>query len=122
MANQTLKCGDVVLINLPSHNPKGHEQEGIRPAVIVGVPSGDVRYPVAIVVPLTTQFGGWVRKNPNLYPTIQSGTAGLPQKSVALCDQIRAVDTHRVVGYLDSLSAVEFIPIVDGLRQILGLK
>ena len=31
------------------------------------------------------QFGGWVGKNPTLYPTIQSGTAGLPQKSVALC-------------------------------------
>jgi len=60
--NQLLKCGDVVFVNLPSHNPKGHEQEGKRPAVVVGVPLGDVRYPVVVVVPLTTQFGVWVKK------------------------------------------------------------
>jgi len=56
------------------------------------VPLGDVRYPVVVVVPLTTQFGGWVNRNSALYPIIQAGSAGLPQKSVALCDQIRAVD------------------------------
>ncbi|MEE3716885.1 type II toxin-antitoxin system PemK/MazF family toxin [Tumidithrix elongata RA019] len=122
MANQPLKCGDVILINLPSHNPRGHEQEGKRPAVIIGVPSGDVRYLVAIVVPLTTQFGVWARKNPTLYPNIQAGTAGLTQTSVALCDQIRAVDMQRVIGYLGSLSSVEYMPIIEGLRQILGLQ
>ena len=56
MKNQPLKCGDVVFVNLPSHNPKGHEQEGRRPAVIVGIPLEDVRYPILVVVPLTTQF------------------------------------------------------------------
>ena len=43
MKSQPLKCGDVVFVNLPSHNPKGHEQEGRRPAVIVGVPLENVR-------------------------------------------------------------------------------
>jgi mRNA interferase MazF len=119
--NQLLKCGDVVFVNLPSHSPKGHEQEGRRPAVIVGVPLGDVRYPVAIVVPLTTQLGEWVKKNPALYPIIQSGTAGLSQKSVVLCDQIRAVDIQRVIGYLGSLSIDEYLPIIDGVRQVLDL-
>ncbi len=119
MNSQLLKGGDVIFINLPSHNPKGHEQEGTRPAVIVGVPSGDVRYPVAVVVPLTTQFGGWVKKNPVLYPIIQAGTAGLPQKSVALCDQIRAVDIQRITGYLGSLSFNEYLPIIDGIKRVL---
>ena len=121
MKNQPLKCGDVVFVNLPSHNPKGHEQEGRRPAVIVGVPLKDVRYPVVVVVPLTTQFGGWVNKNSALYPIIQAGTAGLPQKSVALCDQIRAVDIQRVIGYLGSLSVDEYLPITDGVRRVLDL-
>ena len=53
MANQLLKCGDVVLLNLPSHRPKGHEQEGKRPVIIIGVPVGVVRYPVVIVIPLS---------------------------------------------------------------------
>lgn len=121
MNNQLLKCGDVIFVNLPSHNPKGHEQEGRRPAVIVGVPLGDVRYPVVVVVPLTTQCGDWIKKNPELYPIIQAGTAGLPQKSVALCDQIRAVDIQRVIGYLGSLSIDEYLPIIDGVKRVLEL-
>ncbi len=121
MNNQPLNCGDVIFVNLPSHNPRGHEQEGRRPAVIVGVPLGDVRYPVVVVVPLTTQFGGWAKKNSAIYPIIQSGTAGLPQKSVALCDQIRAVDIQRVIGYLGSLSVDEYLPIIDGVRRVLHL-
>ena len=121
MNSQLLKYGDVVFVNLPSHNPKGHEQEGKRPAVIVGLPLGDVRYPVVVVVPLTTQFGSWVKKNPSLYPIIQSGTAGLPQKSVALCDQIRAVDIQRVIGYFGSLNVNEYLPIIDGIRRVLNL-
>ena len=121
MKSQPLKCGDVVFVNLPSHNPKGHEQEGRRPAVIVGVPLENVRYPVVVVVPLTTQFGGWVDRNSALYPIIQAGTAGLPQKSVALCDQIRAVDIQRVIGYLGSLSVDEYLLIIDGVRRVLDL-
>ncbi|MCA6556200.1 MAG: type II toxin-antitoxin system PemK/MazF family toxin [Pseudanabaena sp. M114S2SP2A07QC] len=121
MNNQILQCGDVIFVDLPSHNPKGHEQEGRRPAVIVGLPLGDVRYPVAVVVPLTTQFGDWTRKNPALYPIIQAGTAGLPQKSVVLCDQIRAVDIQRVIGYLGSLSIDEYLPIIDGVKRVLDL-
>ncbi len=59
MNSQPLKCA------------KGHEQEGRRPAVIVGVPLGDVRYSVVVVVPLTTQFGAWGKRNPVLYPIIR---------------------------------------------------
>ena len=121
MNNQILKCGDVVLVDLPFHNPKGHEQQGRRPAIIIGVPLKNVRYPVVVVVPLTTQFGGWVDRNSALYPIIQAGTAGLPQKSVALCDQIRAVDIQRVIGYLGSLSFEQYLPIIGGVRRVLDL-
>jgi mRNA interferase MazF len=34
--------GDVLLITLPSHDPRGHEQEGSRPAIVAGVPKGEV--------------------------------------------------------------------------------
>jgi mRNA interferase MazF len=119
--NQLLKCGDVVFVNLPSHSPKGHEQEGRRPAVIVGVPQGDVRYPVVVVVPLTTQFGDWAKKNPELYPILQSGTARLTQKSVVLCDQIRAVDIERIIGYLGSLNVNEYLLIIAGVRRVLDM-
>ncbi|MCL6479272.1 MAG: type II toxin-antitoxin system PemK/MazF family toxin [Peptococcaceae bacterium] len=67
MAGDAVAPGDVLLINLPSHSPKGHGQEGSRPVFVVGVPTEPARYPVVIVVPLTTQSGPWAKKNPAMY-------------------------------------------------------
>jgi len=62
--SDSLERGDVVLITLPSHQPKGYEQEGKRPAIVVGILDGELRYPVVLVVPLTTQTGKWAEANP----------------------------------------------------------
>ena len=40
-----IAIGDLVLVALPVHNPLGREQQGTRPGVVVGVPSGEIRYP-----------------------------------------------------------------------------
>lgn len=111
--------GDILLVALPDHVPGGREQDGARPAIVVGVPVGTVRYPVVIVVPLTTQSGSWARQNPVLYPYLSPGTGGLPRVSVALLDQIRALDVHRVAAYLGTLSPGEWEPIRDGLKQVM---
>lgn len=112
--------GDVLLIALPSHIPKGHEQEGVRPAVAVGVPRGYVRYPVVIVVPLATRSGGWARRNPALYLSLPAGAGGLPRPSVALVDQVRAVDVRRVTGYLGTLKEEDFNLVKHSLLRLLG--
>ncbi|MEH2280268.1 MAG: type II toxin-antitoxin system PemK/MazF family toxin [Nostoc sp.] len=52
-----LECGDVVIVTLPTSNPRGCEQQGTRPAVVVGIPWGEVRYPMLMIAPLTTQSG-----------------------------------------------------------------
>lgn len=116
--SNALEVGDVVLVSLPSHQPKGHEQEGRRPAIVVGIPTGVVRYPIILVAPLTTQIGEWVQKNANLYPQLAAGVGGLSQNSVVLLDQIRAVDAERVVSYLGSLTVGQYQPIVEGLQTI----
>jgi mRNA interferase MazF len=120
MKNDALGPGDVVLIALPLHDPKGHEQEGKRPAIVVGIPQGPVRYPVVIVVPLTTQSGPWVRRNPNLYRFLPPGAGGIPQPSIALLDQLRAVDVRRVKTYLGRLEAEIFHSIRNCLLELLG--
>jgi mRNA interferase MazF len=50
-----LAAGDVVSAFFPEHIPGGHEQQGLRPAV-VGVPErlGEPRFEVLVVVPMTT--------------------------------------------------------------------
>ncbi len=43
----------------PVHRPGAHEQEGYRPAVVVGMPGllGETRFPVLIVATMTTDRG-----------------------------------------------------------------
>ena len=95
----------------------GHEQQGNRPVIVIGLPWGEVRYPMLIVVPLTTQTGLWSRQNPSLYPCLEAGVGGLPQPSIVLLDQLRSIDTRRVLAYLGSLTAEQYIPIHSGLMQ-----
>lgn len=118
MTNEVLKPGDIVLAALPFNDPKGHEQEGKRPVVVVVIPQGTLRYPVVIVVPLTTQSGPWAKENPSLYQHLPAGSGGLSQASIALLDQIRALDVQRVNAYLGTLEPKIFTPIRNNLLQL----
>ena len=114
--------GDILLIMLPTHAPPGHEQEGVRPAVVVGLPerAGQPRFSTLLVIPLTTQEGTWSRKAPQLYPRLRAGAGGLPRPSIALLDQVRSIDARRVSSYLGSLTGKEFLTISEGLKKIFG--
>lgn len=116
--SRNLRKGDIVLVAFPTQNPSMHEQQGNRPAVIIGIPPGETRYLLAIVAPMTTQIGKWVEVNPSIYPVLPAGTGNLRQDSVVLLDQIRAVDTRRITKYLGSLSASDYAPIALGLEAM----
>ena len=118
MTGEAVAPGDVLLVALPSHEPKGHEQEGLRPAIVVGIPWGPVRYPVVIVVPLTTQSGIWARENSTLYFPLPAGAGGIPKAFIVLIDQVRAVDVQRVRGHLGTLEEEVFEPILNGLLRV----
>lgn len=119
-----LRLGDVIIVRLPAHRPTGHEQEGHRPAVVVG-PLDRLeppRFPLLVAVPLTTyRQQPWVQAAPGLYPVLETGSGGLPQASVALLDQIRSLDQTRVLRWLGRLTDAEFTPIREGLRGMLYL-
>lgn len=105
MPVRDLAPGDVVMLAFPRHNPRGHEQEGLRPAIVVAVPSGSMRFPQVWTVPLTSQRGAWQEANPSLYPILPAGTAGLLKESVALGDNLRSIDRARVGAFIGSLDA-----------------
>jgi mRNA interferase MazF len=113
-----LSSRDVILVALPGHIPRRHEQQGNRPVIVIGLPWGEVRYPMLIVVPLTTQTGLWSRQNPSLYPCLEAGVGGLPQPSIVLLDQLRSIDPRRVLAYLGTLTPEQYIPIQSGLMQL----
>ncbi len=120
MPKRFIQKGDVLLIALPQNVPSGHEQVGVRPAIVVGLPNqlGKPRFPMLFVVPLTSQIGEWVTENAELYPHITAGSGGLIKDSIALLDHLRAVDETRIHAYIGTLPSKEFKPIFSSLLKI----
>jgi mRNA interferase MazF len=115
--------GWILRVNLEKRVPSGHEQEGVRPVVVVGVPAkiGKPRYPMLIIVPLTTDKNArWSEGSPFLYPKIPAGSGGFQNDSLVLLDQIRAVDVSRVVGKAGELADSEMKGIYNGLKHLVA--
>lgn len=107
MTTHILQIGDVVTAKFPSQNPSGREQEGYRPAIVVGIPSrlGKMRFPLVFVAPMSTDRGReWADINPNIYVRFSAGVANLKSPSIALLDRVRAIDISRIVAYRGSLT------------------
>ena len=119
-----LKTRDVVIAKFPQSDPQGHEQEGIRPAVVVGFPSsiGTPRFDLVMITPMTTaKQQSWAVKNTKLYPVLEAGAGGLPNPSVILLDQTRFLDITRIGRQLGQLTIEEYAPILEGLQSMLEI-
>lgn len=122
-SGRRLEIGDVVSALFPIHRPDGHEQEGYRPAVIVGLPErlGTPRFGGPLLAPMTSDRGqDWAERSPALYPRYAAGTAGLRSPSICLLDQTRALGSERVRRYRGRLGEDQYRAIYDGLRKMLG--
>ena len=123
MTTRSLKFGDVVTVQFPQQNPQGREQEGYRPAIVVGFPNrlGIPRFSLIVLIPLTTDKSqAWVINSPDLYPRLAVGVAGLKSPSIALLDQVRVLDVNRIVAYRGSLTPDQYEPILIGLQRMIG--
>lgn len=118
------KIGDVLLMRLPTHTPRGHEQQGPRPVVVIAEPdrAGQTRYPMVFGAPLTSQLAEWQGTDRALYPVLQRGVGGLPRDSVVLLEHARGIDAARVTRRLGTLSSDEYKPIRDVLEVMFGFK
>ena len=119
-----LSIGDIVTAAIPERVPSGHEQEGLRPAVVVGLPDrlGPGRFPVIVVVPFTSyRTQAWVAAAPECYPHFAAGVAGLRSPSVALLDQVLALDMRRFCKRRGQLSREQYKPVEQGLARICAL-
>ena len=114
---EPIRPADVVLIAFPLHEPRAHEQEGIRPAVVAATVYA--RFPLLIVLPLTSRSGSWVDQFPQVYFRIPAGDASLPRDSVVLLDQIRSVSIERIQGRLGRLPEQRYAMIHQALLALL---
>ena len=114
-----LKFGDVITARFPEQNPQGREQEGYRPAIVVGLPNrlGTPRFQLIVVIPMITDRGQtWAIASPDLYPRFSAGVADLRSPSLAL----RVLDVDRIVKYRGSLTSDQYAPILSGLQFLLS--
>jgi mRNA interferase MazF len=123
VGSDALAVGDIIVATLPGQVPPGREQQGYRPVIVVGVPEalGTLRYPMLLVIPLTTYRGQqWAITSPNLYPVLEAGEGALPTSSIALLDQMRSLDKTRVSRYIGTLTHEQYQPILNGLSKMIN--
>ncbi|MCH7997201.1 MAG: type II toxin-antitoxin system PemK/MazF family toxin [Chloroflexi bacterium] len=98
---------------------EGSEQAGSRPVLIVSRDAINLNSPVMVIVPLTRAL----RKR-RLYPShvrISKTEGGLTDESIALCEQIRAIDKRRLVRFRGTISPGTMARVDQALRITLDL-
>lgn len=112
-----MRRGDVFLARL---NPtEGSEQQGTRPVVVVSRNAINQNSPVVIVVPLTNR-----KHKARLYPShviLKAGEGGLRIESVALAEQVRAINKTRLIRQVGQLAPHRLTAIDAALKIALDL-
>jgi mRNA interferase MazF len=107
--------GEVWMVDLSP--TRGHEQAGVRPALVVSVdtfnhgPAG-----LAVVLPVTTQAKGIP-----LHVPVDPPEAGLRMKSFIKTEDVRSVAVERLARRLGKVSDSTMAGVEDRLRILLDL-
>ena len=107
-----MKNGDIWLVDLS--NTKGHEQRGVRPAIVVGCANG-----ITVVVPCTTNLT--TARFSHTYSISPDQNNGLDAESVALVFQIVALDRERFRQRIGGLGEHQMNAITALTRDLLHL-
>lgn len=92
---------------------RGAEIQKLRPAVVLTADALNRARRTVVVVPLST--------GPAPRPPIVVATPSAGPGSVAVCDQVRAVDKGRLTGRAGHLAATDLRAVENGVRTVLEL-
>ena len=107
--------GNIYLAEIPASG--GHEQQGVRPAIIVQTSENIEKVPTVLVVPFTTQIKA--ANFPFTFVIEPDSKNNLTSKSVVLVFQLRAIDKKRLKNKLDNLSSNHVHTLKQYLEKIL---
>jgi mRNA interferase MazF len=106
-----IRRGDIWWVNLDP--AQGSEIRKTRPAVVITADALNRARRTVVIVPLST--------GPAPRPPIVVATPSAGPNSVAVCDQLRAVDQRRLRRTSGRLSAADLRIIEEGVRRVLEL-
>ena len=106
-----MKRGEVWWVDLDPI--RGSEIKKTRPAAILTVDALNRARRTVVVVPLSSS----AQPRPPIVVAVPSAGPG----SVAVCDQVRAVDKTRLVERIGELSNMDLLSLSSGVRQVLDL-
>jgi mRNA interferase MazF len=92
---------------------RGAEIRKIRQAVVLSADGLNRARRTVVIVPLST--------GPSVHPPIVVAIPSVGEGSVAVCDQLRAVDKARLTRIAGTLSREDLRAIEDGVRGVLQL-
>ncbi len=107
--------GEIWQVNLDP--VRGHEQRGMRPALIVSVnifnhgPAG-----LVVIAPLTSK-----QKGIPLHVQVNPPEGGLTLTSFIKCEDVRSISKDRLINCLGRVSPSSILAVEDRLRILLGL-
>ena len=110
---QTVTKGEMYFVDFG--RPRGSEQGGYRPVVIVQTDIANATSPTTIVVPMTS------RSKPNLPSHVVIDHEGLLMPSVVLAEQIQTVDKTRLTNYLGKLNEEQIRAIDNAIAITLNI-
>jgi mRNA interferase MazF len=111
-----MQFGDIYLVEIPLSS--GHEQAGLRPAVIVQE-IGVEKVPTVLIVPLTSKLKA--KDFPFTLVIEPDQSNNLDVVSVCLVFQIRAIDKKRLQKKIGRIGQVEIDLLKRNLKEIMGL-
>lgn len=111
-----MQFGDIYLVEIPLSS--GHEQAGLRPAVIVQE-IGVEKVPTVLIVPLTSKLKA--KDFPFTLVIEPDQSNNLDAVSVCLVFQIRAIDKKRLQKKIGRIGQVEIDLLKRNLKEIMGL-
>jgi mRNA interferase MazF len=112
-----MDVGEIYSVEIPSSN--GHEQAGIRPAIVVQAPQFENRLPTVLIVPLTSRLTA--QTSPGTLTIQADADNNLTMTSVALVFQLRAIDKRRLKRRIGRLSAILLAQVHQAMKELLQL-
>lgn len=106
--------GDIYLVEIPTSG--GHEQQGLRPAIIVQTTENIDELPTVLIVPFTTQIKA--ANFPFTFVVEPDSTNNLTSTSIALAFQLRAID-KKIKNKIGSLSINDVRVLKQNLEMML---